>query len=137
MTLSVNMLEGAGLLLGGALGCFLLLWWKDRNLKKARTLETEALLAKAKSEAEMIVRDARLAANEESLVLREKIEQSFAARRLERAELEKRLSEREALINSQLARIVDAEKSLEEQKDSWRKRSEALEKQERDRKSVV
>ncbi|HXU77665.1 MAG TPA: ribonuclease Y [Methylomirabilota bacterium] len=132
MILSVTIVEGAGLLLGGALGSALLLWWKDRNLKKARALENEALLGKARNEAEMIVRDARLAANEEALVLREKVEQSFASRRLERAELEKRLGERETLINSQLARIVESEKSLEEQKEAWRKRSDALEKQERE-----
>ena len=70
MILSVTIVEGAGLLLGGALGSALLLWWKDRNLKKARALENEALLGKARNEAEMIVRDARLAANEEALVAR-------------------------------------------------------------------
>jgi ribonuclease Y len=132
MILSANIVEGAGLLLGGALACYLLLWWKERNLKRGRALETEALITKARNEAELIVRDARLAANEEALKLREQIEQSFAGRRTERMELEKRLSEREALINSQLGRIIQAEKGLEEQKESWRKRSEALEKQERE-----
>src|SRR5262249_9144453 len=132
MILAVNIVEGAGGLLGGMVLCLLFLTWKDRNIRKARALETEAQLAKAKTDAEMIVRDARLAANEEGVALREKIEQSFGARLQERTELEKRLSERESLINSQLARIVDAEKKLEEQQGAWRKRSEALERQERE-----
>src|SRR4029077_1220769 len=46
----------------------------------------------------------------------EEMEQSFTARRQERAELEKRLSEREGLINSQLEKIVEAEKTIQEQK---------------------
>jgi ribonuclease Y len=82
-----------------------------------RILETEAILSKAGREAEVILRDARLLASQESIQLRQHIEESFAARRLERAELEKRLGEREGLINSQLQRIVEAEKALLLQKD--------------------
>src|SRR4249920_833525 len=107
-------LEGAVLVAAGAALCYLLLWWRDRNFKKVKTLEIEAAVEKARSEAEMIIRDARLAANEEATKLREQVEQSFTARRGERAELERRLSEREALINSQLARVVEAESSLKE-----------------------
>src|SRR5262249_10955179 len=64
-------------------------------------------------------------------------EKSFAARRVERAELEKRLGEREVLINSQLERIVDAEKTLNEQKAAFRQRSESLEQKERDVEGVA
>src|ERR1043165_845316 len=124
--------EGAVLFAAGAASCYLLLWWKDRNLKKVKTLEAEALLAKARSEAEMVARDARLAANEESLKLRQQVEASFAARRAERAELERRLSEREGLINSQLERIVEAERTLKDQKESLRKRTETLQERERE-----
>jgi ribonucrease Y len=115
----------------GAALCYLLLWWKDRSLTKAKRLEAEALLAKARAEAEMLVRDARLAANEEALKRREEVEQSFAARRAERSELERRLAEREALINSQLAQLVESEKALKEQKDALRQRAAALADQER------
>lgn len=101
----------------GAVACYLLLWWRDRSLKRVRILETEAILSKAGREAEVILRDARLLASQESIQLRQHIEESFAARRLERAELEKRLGEREGLINSQLQRIVEAEKALLLQKD--------------------
>ena len=51
-----------------------------------------------------------IAASQDTLKLREEIEQSFAARRAERVELERRLAERESLINSQLARMMEAER---------------------------
>jgi ribonuclease Y len=108
------------------------LWRKDRGWKRAKALEAEALLAKSRNEAEIIIRDARLAGNAEAEKLREQIEQTFAARRAERAELERRLSERESLINSQLERIVEAEKTLNEQKAAFRRRAEGLEKQQFD-----
>src|SRR3954470_24816907 len=108
----VNILAGAVLLAAGAILSYVGLWLKGRGLRKARELEAEAVITKARNEAEIIVRDARLAANEDAQKLREQTEASFAARRAERAELERRLSEREALINSQLERIVDAEKTL-------------------------
>src|SRR5262249_48348028 len=106
-----NILEGAVLLVAGALLSFFLLWRKDRNAKKARALEAQSVLDKARSEGEIIIRDARLAAADEARQLRESVEQSFAERRQERAASEKRLSERESLINSQLEKMVEAEKT--------------------------
>jgi ribonucrease Y len=130
MTLVANIVEDAGLMAAGAVFCFLLLWWRDRSLKRTRVLEAEAILAKTRAEADVMVRDARLAAKDEAAKLREQVEQSFATRRLERAELERRLSEREALINSQLERIVEGEKNLKEQKESVRERTAAIERKE-------
>src|ERR1041385_6421939 len=116
MSAWLNILEGALLLVAGALLSFLFLWLKDRSVKRARAVEAHAVLDKARSEAEIIVRDARLAGAEEAKKLRDEVEQTFAARRQERIELEKRLSEREGLINSQLEKIVEAEKAVQEQK---------------------
>jgi ribonucrease Y len=116
MILLANIFEGAALFAAGAVICFLLLWWRERNLQKARLLETQALLDKARNEAESIKRDASAAASQEALKLREQIEESFAARRAERAESERRLGEREALINSQLQQMMEAEKALTEKK---------------------
>jgi ribonuclease Y len=116
MILLENILEGAALAAAGALICFALLRWRERNLQKAKSLETQALLDKARTEAEIIQRDARMAANQEALKLRDQIEQSFAERRAERAESERRLAEREGLINSQLQQMMEAEKALKEQK---------------------
>src|SRR2546423_6630326 len=127
-----NIIENACYLLGGVAFAYLLMWFKDRSLKKAKLLEAETLIAKAHSETDIIRRDARLAANEEAIRLREEIERSFAARRAERSDLERRLGERESLINSQLQRIVEAEKTLQEQKAALQERAKAVEKEERE-----
>jgi ribonuclease Y len=116
---------------GGVL-CYLLLWWKDHNLREARAREAEALLTKAQADAEMIIRNAQLATNEERLKLRTELEQSFAQDNVQRAELERRLSDREVLINSQLERIVETERSVGAQHEEMRRRSEALDKRERE-----
>ena len=60
MSSLANIIENACFLLGGAALCYLLLWWKDRNLKKVKLLEAETLIAKAHSENDIIRRDARL-----------------------------------------------------------------------------
>jgi len=137
MSFWLNILEGALLLAAGAALCYLLLWWKDRSIKRAGAMEADAMLTKARSEVEVILRDARLAAADEARNLREETEKSFASRRTERAELEKRLSQREVLLNSQLERIVEAEKTLTEQKGAFRQRSEVLEQKEREVEGVV
>lgn len=132
MSLLANIFEDAVLFVGGAAICFFLLWWRERNLERARTLETQALLDKARSEAEIIKRDASAAASQEALKLREQIEQSFADRRTERAESERRLGEREALINSQLQQMMAAEKALKQQKDALETQIAAIEADKRD-----
>ena len=115
MTSLVNIVQDGGLATAGGALCYLLLWWKDRNLKEAKRLEAEALLAKARNEAEALLGSARVTANQEALKLRQEIDKSFSARCAERAELERRLGEREALINSQLERVVEAENRVNEQ----------------------
>src|SRR5690349_9612756 len=126
MSFWLNILEAAVLLAAGAGLCYALMWWKDRGVRRARVMEAQMVVEKARAEAELITRDARLAANEESRKLREEVEQSFTARRVERAELERRLSDREGLINSQLEQVVKAEKSLVEQKAAFKVRTEEL-----------
>ena len=74
-------------MIAGAVLSYLLLWWKGHSFKKVKRLEAQAMLEKARSETEVIIRDARLAANQETLKLREEMEQSFAGRRAERTEL--------------------------------------------------
>ena len=140
MTSIVNIASDGAFATAGAALCYLLLWWKERSSKDARQLETDAMLAKARAEAEAMLakaraeaeafgRDARLAANEDALRLRDQIEKSFASRRAERADLERRLGERESLINSQLERIVEAEKAANEQKAALRRQDETLKRQ--------
>ena len=129
MILLANILTDGALFIGGATLCYLLLWWKDRNIRKAQSVEVQSVVEKAQSDAEAIIRDARLIANEEALKIREQTEQSFAARRQERLALEERLAERESLINKQLEGVLQVEKNLREQKEALRLNAEALESQ--------
>jgi ribonuclease Y len=124
--LMANIFEGGALFVAGAVICFVLLWWRDRNIRHAKLIETQALLEKARNEAEIIKRDASVTSNQEALKLREQIEQSFVARRAERAESERRLGEREALINSQLQQMMSAEKALNEQKQTLARQTESV-----------
>ena len=132
MILLANIFEGAAFFAAGAVICFILLWWRERNLQKAKSLEAQAFLEKARTDAEIIRRDASVAANQEALKLREQTEQSFADRRTERAESERRLAEREALINSQLQQMMEAEKALKEQKHLLETQTQSVEAGKRD-----
>src|ERR1700741_4326986 len=102
----------AGYFLAGVALGIVAFWWRQHQVKKSEALQAQSLIDNAPREAEAIIRDSRLAANEEALKIREQTEQSFAARRQERAELERRLSERETLINTQLEGVVQVERSL-------------------------
>ncbi len=123
--------DGALATAGGAL-CYLLLWWRDRNVKEAKAMEAEALLAKARSEAEAVLVNARVTANQEAVKLRAELDGSFTARLAERAELEQRLGERENLINSQLQRVVESESRANEQRAALRHQAESLEQRQRE-----
>jgi len=91
-------------------------------------VEAQTLLDRVRQEAEILLRDAKLAANDEALKQRELLDEAVAARRAERLELERRLAERESLINSQLERIVEAEKGLSQEKNTLHERREQLDK---------
>jgi ribonuclease Y len=76
---------------------------REKSILAAAGREKTALLETARREGEAIVREARLAANEEALKLR--------------SETEQRLSQREALVNGQLENLVREEKSLRAQRE--------------------
>ncbi len=132
MIFLANIYTGAVLFTAGAALCFLGVWWKDRQFQKSSRQEALTLLEKSRAEAEALIRDARLSATEESLKLRAQTEMSFATRQSERAESERRLTERETLINSQLERMVQAEQKLKEQENSLRTKTDQMEKQRQD-----
>jgi ribonuclease Y len=73
---------------------------------------------KARQEAETLLREARLVANEASVKLQQQTAEGLAIREAERLELERRLSEREVLVNSQLERIIESEKNLDVEKEA-------------------
>jgi ribonucrease Y len=122
LLISNTSVESAGLLIAGvaaliagvALG-FGFFLWKERKSRAALAEKEEVLLEKSRNEAEAMLREARLIANEEVLKLRDQTEQSLSKRRLEIEEAEKRLAQRESLINRQLESLVQEEKSLREQ----------------------
>ncbi len=123
-----------GFFLGGAAACYACSSGGGATTSpgNAESLHSRSLLDNARRDAEAAVRDARLAANEEMLKLRQQTEKSFDARRQEQAELERRLGEREALINDQLSGVVQTERALREQKESLKRKSELLEGQQQE-----
>ncbi len=116
----------AAFFIAGVVLCFGFLWWKDQNARKLQSDEAQSILDKSRREAETIVRDARLAANDEANKIREQTEQSFTARRQEQSDSERRLGERESLINTQLEKLVQVEKSLQDQKAEAQRQADAL-----------
>ena len=96
-------IAGAVILLAGILLGIWIWRWRERSLSAAMGAEKKSVLDTARREAESIIRDARLAANEDTLKLR--------------SETERRLNERESLVNHQLESLVRAEKSLRSQRE--------------------
>jgi ribonuclease Y len=124
--------EGAGLLAAGIGVGYWLFRRKERILRSEVESKEQDVLEGARREAENITREARLAANEEILKLRDQIEKAFSTRRQELEELERRLTERENLINDQLAGLVEQEKALrnrEQHLESKQLESEAAQKE--------
>jgi ribonuclease Y len=114
------------LLAGALLGGFFFRW-KQRKLHALRLAEEALLQEKARREAEATLREARLAANEEALKLREQMEKSFATRRRELSDLEQRLADRESLINRQLEGLVQRENDLRGRQETIENKGTALE----------
>jgi ribonuclease Y len=127
MTMVWHILDGVVCTAVGAAVCFFLLRWRDRNAREASAAQLRNLLETARNEAEVLTRNARLAADEEALKHREQVEQSLAARRAELTGQERRLSERETLLNSQLTRLLETEKDLKQQKEAVERKAIALE----------
>jgi ribonuclease Y len=103
--------------------------WKQRSRLAALELKERTMLESAQRQAEAITREARLQANEDSLRLRQETENAFAARRQELGEAEKRLAERESLINRQLQSLLREEESLREQHQSCDRKAGELDAQ--------
>jgi ribonuclease Y len=118
---------GAVLLVLGLAGGYGLFSWRERRRQLATARAQEAFLESARQQAESITREARLAATEEALKLREQAEKSFSGRLREIAESEQRLAQRESLINEQLEGVVRSEKGIREQKDQLQASQLALE----------
>ena len=125
-------LTGAACFVAGSVLGYWLLRWKERNVRAALAIQEQTILETARRQAENIACEARVQANEDALKLREQTERSFSERRNRIIDDEKRLVEREALINHQLENMVDEERSLRKQQQECQKKSEGLEAQRHD-----
>src|SRR5262245_6550925 len=113
---------------GSLLGYWL--WrWKDRNVRAALAIKEQSLLQSAQRQAETIAREARVQANEEAIKLRGQMDEAFTERRARIIEAEKRMVERESLINRQLEHLVGEEKTVRSQQQEWQTRFDSLEQQ--------
>src|SRR5882672_2365545 len=124
---TTNILIGAAGFALGAGAVFLLLVWRGKRAAAAHQQQADGILANARRDAEEITSRAKLAANEDALQLRKGIEDSLAIQRTQQVEHERRLAERETLINSQLERVMRAEKALDERDEALKKQVAAAE----------
>lgn len=121
-------IAGAAIFPIGIFFGYWLLRWKERNLRAAQSVQEKSLLDNARRDADALVREARLAVNEEILKRREENEQLFATRRLEVDDAARRLNEREALLNQQLEKLMQQENFLSEQSQKYKAIENSLEK---------
>ena len=111
---------------GGAAASYLLVEWKRRKSAAIQSRQLQETLDAARRDAENLKRDALFAATESAAKLRAETEASFATRRQELADLEKRVVERDNMINSQLETMLRTENQLRQEKESLNKRAEEL-----------
>ncbi|HEY1174449.1 MAG TPA: ribonuclease Y [Verrucomicrobiae bacterium] len=122
-------LEGLALFGAGAGVFYFLQRKREKAQQQALKEQQDITLANAKKEAETLLREAKLSANEEALKIREQTDKSFSQRRQELADLENRQAERERLLNNQLEKIVTQEKTLKQTDAQLQKQLEDLETQ--------
>lgn len=128
---------GVASLIVGIIVGLLLARWKEKTARAALAQEEQQILQGARREAEAVVREAKLAASEEAIKLREQNEQALAARRREIAEVEQRLAQRESLLNQQLENLVHQEKALRDQKHECQQKAEVLDRQQEDLAALI
>jgi len=113
MTNSVlNILGGAVCAIAGAGVCAMILNSKSRRREDARRREAEAKIELTRNVAALEVAQ-----------LRTQLEQANTAERKEIADHEKRLTDRELLLNSQFSRIIQTEDELKQQRESWERKN--------------
>lgn len=111
----LNILGGAVCAVAGAGVCAMILNSKSRRREDARRREADAQ-----------IENTRAMAAQEAARIRAQLEQANTAQRHELSEQEKRLTERESLLNSQFARILQTEGDLKQQRDLLERKSGEL-----------
>ncbi len=115
MTPVLNILGGAVCAVAGAGVCAMILNSRNRRREDARRREAEAK-----------IESARNIATQEAAQLRAQLDQANAIERKELADHEKRLTERESLLNSQFARIIQTEDELKQQREALDRKNAEL-----------
>ena len=123
---TINIFEVASGFALGAAVVFVALWWRNQNAANATRRQAEEILANSRRQADDLIAKSRLAANEDALKLRRETEESFVEVRKEQAERERRLTEREGLLNSQLDRVMKSERMLDDREEQLKKQSEGV-----------
>lgn len=116
MSLVLNIAGATVCAVAGAGVCAMILNSKNRRREDVRRRETEAQLEKM-----------RLTAQQEITQLRAQSDQATTTQRQELAEQERRLVERETLLNTQLARVLQTESDLKQQRELVERKSAAAE----------
>lgn len=116
MSLVLNIAGAAVCAVAGAGVCAMILNSKNRRREDVRRREVEAQLEKT-----------RVTAQQEIAQLRAQFDQATTTQRQELAEQEKRLTERESLLNTQLARVIQTESDLKQQRELLERKSATLE----------
>lgn len=119
--------EAGWVLLGGAFG-YAYVRYKERVRRREISELRAAEIKAGKREAEALLREARIAANEEAIKLRSQAELAYVTRQQEVAAAEQRLAQRETLITTQLEGFLQREKSIQAQQTALDARECALEK---------
>ncbi len=119
--------EGAGMVAGSVL-TYALVRYKERVRRREILQQRAAEVEAAKREAEALLREARVTANEEAIKLRNQAELAYVTRQQEVAAAEQRLAQRETLITTQLEGFLQREKHIQTQQAALDAREGALEK---------
>lgn len=130
MPFASEIITGGLCLAVGALLAWLYTRAKEQHRSRQRAADVESALQQAHKQAEDMVREARLRAGEESLKARADLEASFASRRAEADGREKRLLQRETLLNAQLERLAAMERESQAREERLKQRESALDSEE-------
>jgi ribonuclease Y len=114
----------------GSVFCWAYLRDRARRHARDEAAAADSVFEQARRQAEGILRESRLKAGEEALHAQKELDASFASRRAEDEEREKRLSQRENHLSAQLERLTSEEEALKRQEEDLKQRASALSQEE-------
>ena len=119
--------EAGWIVLGAMLG-YLFTRFQERARQQEIEAQRKERVAATEREVEALLREARVAANEEAIKLRNQAELAYVTRQQEVTGAEQRLAQRETLINTQHEGFIQREKGIQTQQAALDARECALEK---------